>query len=305
MTYVSDHPVSVDGVRLDTLAWGIESAGLTIGGLRQGNAVLAGVDGEVASLEDARDAGSYGLSMFVRGCDPDGAVPASRDQQAVMRANLDELLHLFARTDSLLDVREVVESDTVPGTVLGELPGVERQFWGKVEGAISPTLEPGAAARFTVVLSNPSGYWRDPASADWSHAGVVTGTTYDVTTLEGSSGPVDDAVFLLEGPADAGVQIVDARTGAFVRLNTALGAGNGWRVDSGAWESRSGAVDLNTAPTAGTDAAPVTDQGGRYPRLLRLTPYRSGTVRKVSVKVVGTGFTGATTLRVRARRAYL
>ena len=306
MTYLSDHPVTVDGVRLDTLAWGIESSAMRLGAPRSADQVLSGVDGFVPSTMDAREPSTYSLSMFLRGTDEDGSVPTDRDRYAVMRSNLDHLLHVFGRNDSLLDVREVVESDAVPGTVLGALPGTERQFYGKVLDAIEPSLEPGAVGRFAVVLTNPGCYWRDVATQDWSQAAVTSGTTYQVTTLDGASAPVDDAVVTLAGPAAAGVAIYDDASGAFVRLNTALAAGSVWRVNVGTWSSRVGAgLTLASADTAGTDATADTDQGGPYPALLRLVPKRTGTARAVSVRVVGAGFTAATSLSLRTRRAYL
>lgn len=307
MTYLSQHPITVDGVRLDTLAWGIEASGLRLGGPRSADQVLAGLDGVVASTMDAREPSTYSLGMFVRGTDEDGTVPAGRDGWAVVRANLDHLLHVFGRNDTLLDVHEVVEAVTAPGVVVGALPGTERQFYAKVQDAIEPILEPGAVARFSVVLTNPGCYWRDVNSQDWSQAGVVSGTTYQVTTLDGSSAPVDDAVLLLTGPANAGTAIYDDASGAFVRLNVALAAGTQWRVNVGTWASRTGALTLGSADTTGTDQTANTDQGGAYPRLLRLVPKRTAgaTTRTIKVRVVGGGFTAATALSIRSRRAYL
>jgi hypothetical protein len=190
VTYLSDHPVSIDGVRLDTLAWGIEAAALRVGNLRPGDTVLSGLDGVAASTGDAREPSSYALSMFVRGTDADGFVPEDRDAWAKLRANLDDLLHLFLRTDSLIRVSEVVESDGVPGTVLDVLPYTEREFYGKVLDTIEPELEAGAIARFGVVFSNPGVYWRDPVPQDFTQV-VVSGTQYEVPGLEGASGHLE------------------------------------------------------------------------------------------------------------------
>lgn len=305
MTFVSSHPVSVDGVRLDTLAWGIEGAALTVGSVRSADAVLAGLDGTVPSLEDAREPGAYTLSMFVRGTDVDGTVPGG-DAWAAVRANLDGLLHLFADNGHLLDVREVVETSPVDPDVEPALAAPARQFYGKVQDALTPDLQPGAIARFTVTLTNPGCYWRDTDDADWAQAAVVNGGTYDVSTLAGSTAPVDDAVVLVTGPADAGVTVADPSTGAFVRLNAAIPADEAWRVNVGTWATRLGVLTLDSDDTEGIDQAALTDQGGRYPSLLRLRPTREpdGT-RLVRARVTGTGFAGTTSLSIRARRAYL
>lgn len=304
MTYLASHPVAVDGVRLDTLAWGIESSGLRVGALRSGDTVLVGLDGAVASTDDAREPSSVTYSMFVRGTDEDGHVPPGSDAYSTLRENLDHLLHLFAKSGTLLDVREAMGPDWTYAA--DALTGDDvRQFSGKVQDALEPSLEVGASARFTVVVQNPGVYWRGLDTADWSQAGVVSGTAYEVTTLEGSSAPIDDAILLLDGPTTGAATITDPATGAFVRLNEAIPADKAWRVNVATWESRVATQGIGAADTFGTDKSSVTDQGGGYPRLLRLNPRLIGGARKVRLAVTATGMTGATTLTVRARKAHL
>jgi hypothetical protein len=177
----------------------------------------------------------------------------------------------------------------------------------KVVDAITPEDSPGDYGRVTIALKVPGVYWRSLTPLTWTKAAVATNTAYEITTLETSSAPVDDAVVCLTGPANTGVQIVDDATGNAVRLNEALPAGSVWRVNVGTWESRVGVgLTVDSADSAGTDKASVTDQVGTYPRLLRLNPRDDGTGRRViKVKAVGGGFTAATTLAVKARRAYL
>jgi hypothetical protein len=304
--YLSSHPITVNGLRLDTLAWGIESSAMRLGGLRSADAVLAGLDGYVASLDDAREPSSLGLAMFLRGTDEDGSVPAGQDAYQTLRYNLDTILHAMGQSGGLIDVREAVGPSWAADPVLGLTGADVRQFYGKVRDALEPNLEQGSSARLTVVIENPGVYWRPLDTADWSQAGPVSGTTYEVTTLQGTSGPVDDAVILLAGPTTGAATITDTATGAFVRLNEAIPAGSAWRINVATWESRVGAgLTLGSADTTGTDKSAVTDQGGGYPRLLRLNPRRSGGARKVNLKVEATGMTGATTLSVRARKTLL
>lgn len=304
--FVSDHPITVDGVRLDTLGYGIESATLTIGGLRSGDQVLAGMDGVVASLEDPRDPTLYSLSLFVRGSDEDGLVPADRSQWGLLRQNVDMLLALFGRTDALLDVREVVLGDPVTTDVEDALEGPQRQAWAKVSDTLAPEFQPGAVARFTVVLTLPAVFWQDVDAQTWTQAAVVSGTSYAVGTLDGSSAPISDAVVCVTGPATSPVVVSDANTGAFVRLNADIPAGETWRVDTATWESRMDAgLTPDSAPTDGVDMAAVTDSGGRYPSLLRLTPRPENGTRRVKVAVTAAGLTAASTLTLAARRKYL
>lgn len=298
MTNVSDYPITVDGVRLDTLAWGVEAATRTVGAVRGADTLLAGLDGVQASLDDAREPSTLALSMFVRGTDADGLVPMGRDAQAVYQENLDALLHLFGKSGTLLTVGLVMDADNTPAA--------DRTAQAKVLDSITPEDHPGDVGRLAVVLSIPGVSWRSAAPETWSQAAVVSGTSYEVTTLAGSSAPVDDAVVCLTGPADTGVKVVDPATGAFVRLNQVLTAGNVWRVNVDTWESRVGAgLTVDSIETAGVDKSSVTDQGGGYPRLLRLNPRLDAGTRRVKVQVVGAGFTAATSVAVKARKAFL
>ena len=177
----------------------------------------------------------------------------------------------------------------------------------KVVDSLTPEDSPGDYGRIALSLKVPGVYWRSLTAMTWSQAAVASGTAYEINTLETSSAPVDDAVVCLTGPANTGVQIVDDATGNAVRLNEALPAGSVWRVNVGTWESRVGVgLTVDSADTAGTDKASVTDQVGTYPRLLRLNPRDDGTGRRVvKIKAVGGGFTATTTVAVKARRAYL
>ena len=304
--FVSDHPIIVDGVRLDTLAWGVEAADLTIGGLRSGDQVLAGLDGVVPSWDDAREPSIYALSMFIRGTDEDGLVPADRSRWGMFRENLDALLHLFGRTSGPLDVREVVTSDPVTTDVQDALNAPQRQAFAKVDGALAPTMEPGAVGRLTVALSLSSVYWADVDPQTWTSGPLTTGVAHTVDTMEGGTAPVDDAVAVLTGPATSPVVIRDAHTGAFVRLNANVPAGQAWRVNVGTWSSRMAAgLTVDSDDTEGVSMDALTDQGGNYPSLLRLTPTLDTGARRVSVAVDAAGMTAATTLTLSARRKYL
>ena len=294
MTNFSVHPWTVDGERLDTLAWGVEAHRRTAGGLVPGDVPLPGLDGTVPSFYDAREPGNITLSMYVLGTDANGVVPGGEDAQERVRRNLDDLLQLFGQTHRLIDVRELVKA------------GEERQFLAKVTDKLEPEIRAGGLGRLVVSCQVPGSYGRDTATADWTQTAVVSGTVYDVTTLTGSSAPVNDAIVLLKGPFATGVTIYDQASGQWVRLNTLASSTQAWRLNSGTWSTRHTTNLLISDPdTAGIDRAGITDTTGIHPYLLRLTPSRSGGVRKVQVRVVGTGFTSGTALTVRARRAYL
>lgn len=292
MVNLSAYPVSIDGVRLDTLAWGIEASSLRIGGLRSADVVLAGLDGVVPSLTESREPSSYSLSMFVRGTDEDGLVPGGRQPFGLFVENLANLLHLFTRAGSLLDVREVVDE---AGTV--------RQFYGKATESLEPEMELGAVGRFRVVIDNPGVWWQDVATQDWSVTNPALGTPLVVSTLTGSSAPVDDAVVAVKGPW-VNPSVMDVTTGNLVRLGATLGASDVWRVNVGTWTSQVGALTVASADSAGLDRNVVTESTGAYPRLLRLAPARVSGQRQVRIQVGGSGTSSASTVTIRARRKH-
>ena len=295
MTFTSDRPVSVDGVRLDTLAWNITRISRSTAARRSANQQVPGRDGTLPSLNDDLEAGSFGLEMFVMGTDDAGAVPVA-GKRDTLRANLDELVHLFGKRHALLDVRETVTA------------GVERRAWAKAEDSIQPDVNTvGSSGMFTVGLTLPYGMWEDVNTQDWNGTlGAASGTVQEVTTLRGATERVNDAVVLVTGPA-TNPRVTDQATGAYVELQAALAAGQFWRVNVGTWATRRGAgLGLGSADTTGTDSQDVTRFGGtaNQAAFLPLVPVRDTGERRVKVALTGTGFTGATRLSIRARRKY-
>lgn len=297
MVNLSSYPISVDGVRLDTHAIGVEASQQTLGGLRSADQVLAGLDGEVPALHDSREPGWYELSMLVKGTNEDGLVPVGQAAQATYQENLNVLRHLLCQQGSLRTVRRVVNPATSPAS--------DVVATAKVEDSVSPTDYPGDYGRLSARFKLVEGYWRSVDAATTSTV-VTTNVPVTIAALTGSTAPVEDAVAALTGPAGAGVQIVDDATGFGVTLTEALPAGSVWRVNSATWESRVGVgLTVGSADTAGTNKDGVTNWSGTYPRYLRLHPRTVAGSRVVRARVIGTGFTAATALAVKGRKAYL
>lgn len=294
MTFTSDRPIVIDGVRLDTLAWNVEKINRRVAGRRSGDWELPGVDGVVASLNDPLEATTFGLEMFVMGTDVDGSVPPA-GKGATFRANLDEILHLFGKRHGLLDVRDTVSA------------GVERRAWAKVVDAVEPDVNlPGSSGRLAFGLVIPAGMWEDPNAQDWSASSWASGTAKEVTTLAGSTERITDAVVLVQGPV-TNPRVTDPATGAYVQLNQALSASQLWRVNVGTWTSRYGTgLGLGSSDTTGTDAQASTVYGGtrNQAHFLPLVPIRDTGARRVKIALSGTGITTATAVSVRARRKY-
>jgi hypothetical protein len=291
MTTTSDRPITVDGVRLDTLAWNIEKINRAGASRREADVAVPGRDGALPSLNDDLDSARLGLEMFVMGTDEDGAVPVA-GRRDTLRENLDELVHLFGKRHALLEVQEVVAA------------GVTRRAWAKVTDSIAPDLNtPGSSGQFAVSMVLPYGVWEDVGTTDWTQ--VAPGAAVEVTSLQGATERVLDAILLVKGPI-TNPRITDPATGAYVELQAALTAADYWRVNVGTWATRTGNLGLGSSDATGTDRQAVTRFGGtpNQAAFLPLTPVRDTGARRVRLTLTGSGTDGTTALSVRARRKY-
>lgn len=292
MVVYSPFPVTIDGTSLDTVAWNIEAKVRQLSGFRSADISLAGVDGEIPSLNDDLESTLFTLSMWVIGTDTSGLIPAGTPM-AQCRANVDTLSFLFRKRHALIQVAEVVDN-----------VGTQRMFYGKVVDAISPTIAAGGVGKFQVNIKVPDGMWQDMSTSDWTQTGVVSGTPYEVTTMLGATEHIADSTILVTGPA-TNPQVTDYGSAAYMRYNGVLAAGASWRVNNATWATRFGAgLTLSSADTTGTDAQATTVSGGGKSQFLRLVPTILTGNRRVQLSLTGTGFTGATALSVRARRKY-
>lgn len=251
MTYTSDRPFRVDGVRLDTLAWNIQKINRASAARRTGDVQVPGLDGVLASLNDDLEPITFGLEMFVRGTDVDGKPISGRTQRDVFRENLDGLVHLFGKRHELLHVEEQVG------------PGLWRQCRAKVVDSIVPEMvEHGGHGTFSVALTIPSGVWEDQVSQVWDSGPVTLNNPMEVTTLRGATERSNDAIILVKGPIHNPV-VGDVNTGAWIALTGTIAAGSAWRVNVGTWSSRLGAgLVLESPDSAGTDVSATTRFGG-------------------------------------------
>src|SRR3982751_5668716 len=99
MVTTSAIPMTVDGTRLDTLAWNIETITGRIGvpGVRGANAQVPGRHGSIFTPNKTYDEREFVLSMWVNGCDVDGLIPGGSSDLAEFRKNVDTLSLLFGK----------------------------------------------------------------------------------------------------------------------------------------------------------------------------------------------------------------
>lgn len=288
MVTTSAIPVTVDGTRLDTYAWNIETIDGRIGvaAVRGANPIVPGRHGEIFTANKTWDAKDIVLKMWVKGSDVDGLVPTT--DMTEFRKNIDALTLLFGTRSRLLDVRQ-----TWPAGVRQALCEV-LQAYDMSGRAINPQ------AKFNVVLRVPGAFWQDVSTTDYSSAtNLTSGTTVTMAAYDGATAPMEDHMIVVSGPA-TNPRLTDPATGMFVQFNGTIGAGTDWQVDAANYTSRTGSSILFTVG-AGTNVIANTVFGGGGPRLMTLTPKAGGPQLTLTATSPG----AATQIRARGRRKFL
>lgn len=297
MVNTSRWPVTVDGVRLDSLAWNIETrTGRDLEPAVVGENIDTGArDGNIWVPHKKRGPGRYVLSMWVGGTDEDGAVPVGNDDYEKYIENLDSLKLMFGVTHRLLDVRfQYDEAGTKIRQVLAEKTAI-----------ITPEMQASYpyTAKFTVELNVPGAFMQDVADSNFdSGAALVPSSSFTLATpapFSAATAPMRELYTVLDGPA-TNPEIWDDRNQHFVRYNGIVANGSQWVVNTTTWSSK---VGIGIAFTdTGTDVFDQTEfAGGHAPAMFGLTADPAGP----KVRVEGSAFGAATRLRIRGKVKYL
>jgi len=283
--------MTVDGVRLDTLAWNIETLNgrLSVPGIRGEDPVVPGDDGAIFVPNKNFESGKMTLQMWVRGSTVDGLVPVMGTQMSEFRNNLDTITKMFTIRHRLLDIRQ-----TWP---LGDIQWMAKveQPWDFSASAINPR------AKFAVELDIPRTFGQDVNTTDYTSAAALSsGVTLTMATYSGMTAPINDAIIVVRGPA-TNPRLTNPDTGEWVQYNGTIATGTDWRVDCGIWETRTG-VGIGISSGAGTNQVANTQYAGGGARFLRLTPRPSGGPQVV---LTGTSLGAGTQVLARARRKFI
>lgn len=287
MTTTSAIPMTVDGTRLDTYAYNIETIEGRIGmpAVRGANPSVPGRHGSLYVPNKTFDDASIVLKMWVIGADVNGGVPTT--EMTEFRKNIDALMLLFGKRGSLLDVRQ-----TWPAGVRQALCEV-RQAFDLSARAIQPQ------AKFNVSLDIPGTFWQDVSTSDYASAtNLTSGTTLTMAAYDGATAPMEDHMLIVRGPA-TNPRLTDVLSGMWVQYNGTIATGTDWQVDSSIWSSRTGAGILFTAG-GGSNAIASTTYGGGGPRFISLTARSGGP--QVAFTCTSPGV--ATQVQARGRRKY-
>lgn len=297
MVNTSKWPVKVDGVRLDSLAWNIE----TRTG-RDAEAGLAGEnidtgqrDGVIWTPHKKSNAGRLVLKMWVGGTDADGAVPLDGDDYWKYTQNLDALKRMFGVTHRLLDVR--LQMDAAGAHI--------RQALCEKTAQINPEMYASYpyTAQFAVELTIPGSFLQDVADSNYDSqtllpGGVPANTDLPLPGLSAATAPMRNIYMVLDGPA-TNPKLID-RNGHWIRYNGIVGTGSQWVVNTATYSSKVG-VGIAFTDT-GTDVYTATEfAGGHSPKMFGITADPAGP----QVRLEGSAFGAATRLRLRGKIQYL
>lgn len=293
MVNTSLWPITVDGVRLDTMAFNIrDRTGRDLAAqVKTPNIESPMLNGEVWVPGKKSGPGRLVLNMWVQGVDVNGVIPADKDSYYVYRKNLDMLRRLFGKRYSLLDVQQTIR--TTPAEV--------RQALCECTAIIEPSMTVPSvySSDFVVELTIPDSWWRSTADANWDSAtGIVSGAVQQLTPFADITAPMEEIYLVVDGPA-TNPQWVDQPSGHFIQLNRALLSTEQWVVDTTNWTSKTGVGIAFTA--GGTDRRSETTYGGYLlPRMFGVTPLTPNPRAVLNF----TAGSAATRARIRGRLKY-
>lgn len=276
---------AIDGAPLDHPLgyWQIESAtstGQPIN-VRAVNQVVPGFDGVMPVAYETLDVPPQTIVLVVNG---DGV---GGESDVGLQRNINALSGLFQNAALLTKT----------------VDGVSRTAVVRLGSLTAPEYSPDASARITAVLRLPKVYWRGP-TGDYSRVHPPLGGVNRVTTLDGSSGPVDDALILITGPI-TNPRVTDLNSGEWVQANFAVAAGEKLLINCATWQARRGTA-VTYAGGGSIVSQALSASKGRA-ALLRLTPAMTAgnpLDTRVTVSLTGTGDNADTTLGIRAQPAF-
>lgn len=276
--------LSVNGVVLNTLAMNIESltGRLRVPSLRTPNVTLPGRHGTLRTVQKMYDEGQIVLPMWVRGSNEDGEILENHREE--FYSNLDILSRLFRDSSGLLEVLHTLPDGSV------------RRAMAECTEVIDFSAKGGIPlGKFSVALKVPSVFWEDqlPTSVDLdiAHNGPVN-------QLQGGTAPIEDAVFVIHGPAvnpriESMVDGQSLEVPNWFQYNGTVELGDTLTVDCANWELSSTGFTLSYSN--------FTHSGGA--RWLTLYPGSGDGIPQVEVSAFTTGSESKVVLT--ARRKFL
>lgn len=192
---------------------------------------------------------------------------------------------------------------SAPGLTLGrESGGVVTSAVPRLVGISLGDFIWNHSARFVALLDIPGVFFR-AASVDTTPTVIVSGQTYTLGGLGVGTAPITDSVLRVRGPLTS-ITVTDPVSGTGVTWTGNLLADTFLFLHPSTATARVGtASDWESGGTdvSGSMSRPGTGRLQIWPRMAVSDP----AVRQSRLTVTGSGFSGATTLTVRAQPAYL
>jgi hypothetical protein len=286
VTTTTAETLTVNGVVLNTLAKNIQSltGRLRAPGLRTENVTVPGRHGTVWVPNKRYEEGQVILPMWVKGSDDDENI-LGRD---IFFSNVDTLTQLFRPGAGRLEVIH-----TLPD-------GSQRRCFAECTEAINMTMTAGGEypyATFSVALRIPGVFWEDvtPVVVNLTHS-----YTGEVGALAGTTAPIEDATFKIEGPCLSATVEARYNGGAlddplYFTYSGIIGTGQSLTVDCSNWK-------LTGAGGLVVDYTKLFHTGSA--RFMTIAPGPVGGAPELKVTMSNpTQFTS--NVRVTARRKYL
>lgn len=278
MVTTTSELVTYDGVVLNTMAYNISTGtGRTITPTIRGEHIeVAGRSGNIFIQNRVTGPGEVILTMWVVGHDVDNLVPGGSSMRLEFEKNKEKLLQLFQYNK--LCYLTAVQAD-----------GTTRECWCYVADRLDIQTTSGRTrGEFTVALEIPDVYWQDTADTTITQTVSSSPGTVNLTGLAGMTGPIEDAVIEVRGPA-TNPRVTSNQANIWVQLNRSLSAAETWQINCKTWTSTVGATNVTTLTTHWGHAKFMIIPPAILPQLV----------------LSGTGFTSNTQLKVIARKKYV
>ena len=276
----------VDGVDIQSMAFGVTTAESTPPDLRGGHLSIPGRNGVLPQFNRSYEPGSVTLKMWVLGCDTDGVVPGTRaGRRQLFERNLRALIRLFGYQGNTITLSRTLFGDYLDSSVPNKVTA--RAI---VEGFTSiETMMARQRAEMTVVLTLVDSFWSDvDKTTDSTTASATVPQTLNISNT--GTAPIDDSVITITGPITA-PKITCAASGSWIQYNDALAAGQTLVIDSGNGTAKVGNTSVITKVAHGgtsrfmvippRDSSIVTDLG--FTPALTMTGTSASSATKFSV----------------------
>lgn len=275
----------VDGVDVQSMAFGIETVDSQPPTLKGDHLALSGANGVIPQFNRAYEPGSVVLKMWVLGCEVDGTVPGLRSgRRQLFERNLRMLLRLFGYQGNIITLKKTIYGDSLDSApitvtaraIVSEVSSIDTQMARQ-------------RATVSVALTLVDSFWSDATvTTDTTGASATVPKTLNLTDV--GTAPVDDAVIKITGPITS-PRVTCPASGSWIQYNGTVSAGQTLTIDSKAGTAFLGTNSVLSNVTHGGTAkfmvipprnqGTVTDTG--FQTALTLSGSSAGTTTSMSV----------------------